>query len=98
MKLKDLKSYVKKNILTDRVSAQSKVCLSLAITIMGMFFCVQILIVFKVIKSSYLTALFGYSCILLFTPPFAMFVKTFIDRVNSNEIKLLEEVMEKNTY
>ena len=98
MKLKDLKSYVKKNILTDRVSAQSKVCLSLAITIMGMFFCVQSLIVFKVIKSSYLTALFGYACILLFTPPFAMFVKTFIDRVNSNEIKLLEEVMEKNTY
>ena len=98
MKLKDLKNYVNKNILTDRVSGRSKACLSVSLIIMASFFCVQSLIVFKVIKSSYSTALFGYGCILFFTPPFAMFVKNFIDKVNSNEVKLLEEVIEKNTY
>jgi signal transduction histidine kinase len=98
MKLKDLKDYVNKNILTDRVSAKSKACLSVSVFIMFAFFFVESLVVFKVIQATYAINLFGYICVILFTPPFAMFVKTFLDRVNSNESKLLEEVLEKNTY
>jgi len=98
MKLKDLKNYVKKNILTDRVSSRSKVCLIVSISIMASFFFVESLIVFKFMKPSYAASLFGYACVILFTPPFFMFVKTFLDKINVNEEKLLETVMEKNTY
>ena len=82
----------------DRLSFESKFCLSIALTVMLSFFCVQSAIVFKIFKPSYYTALFGYACIICFTPPFLAFVKEFLDNVSSNEKVLLKQVMEKNTY
>lgn len=80
------------------MSFRSKVCLALALTIMASFFIVQTLIVFRVLESSYGFDLFGYACIIFFTPPFFSFVKEFLDVIRSNEKVLLEEVMLKNTY
>jgi len=73
----------------DRLSFRSKVCLSIALTIMFSFFVVQSAIVFKFIKASYYTSLFGYFCIIAFTPPFFSFVKEFLDNITSNEKDLL---------
>lgn len=82
----------------DKLSFRSKVCLTIALTIMGAFFLVQSLLVFQIFKPSYGFALFGYACIVGFTPPFFSFVKEFLDMVFSTEKELLEEVMTKNTY
>jgi signal transduction histidine kinase len=56
------------------------------------------MIVFGLLKSGYEYDLFGYACIILFSPPFFSFVKEFLDMVNSNERELLEELTRKNTY
>lgn len=83
---------------TDKLSFRSKVCLTIALIIMGAFFLVQSLLVFKVFEPSWGFAMFGYACIIAFTPPFFSFVKEFLDMVYSTEKELLEEVMTKNTY
>lgn len=81
-----------------KLSIVSKICLSISLFIMGSFFVVQSLVVFKIIKLSYLIALFGYACVILFALPFAIFVKEFLDIIKSNERELLQEVLKKNTY
>ena len=85
-------------IRMDKITLRSKICLSIALTIMGAFFLVQSLLVFKVFKPSYNFALFGYACVMAFSLPFFSFVKEFLDMVFSKEKELLEEVMTKNTY
>ena len=80
------------------MSTHSKVCLSVSLFIMGSFFIVQSLVVFGYIKASYLVALFGYACILSFTPPFFSFVREFLQTISSSELELLEELKIKNTY
>lgn len=85
-------------MLTDKLSLRSKVCLGISLTIMASFFLVQSLVVFEVFKPTYTFALFGYGCILAFTPPFFSFVQEFLSMINSKEQALLEEVMTKNTY
>lgn len=65
---------------------------------MGAFFLVQSLLVFKVFEPTWGFAIFGYACVVAFTPPFFSFVKEFLDMVYSTEKELLEEVMTKNTY
>lgn len=82
----------------DKISKQSKICLSVALTIMTAFFVVQSFIVFGICKPSYEISLFGYACVIFFAAPFGMFVKEFLDVVDTNEKELLKEVLEKNTY
>jgi len=82
----------------DKLSKKSVICLGVSLSIMGAFFVVQTMIVFGFLKSGYEYDLFGYACIILFSPPFFSFVKEFLDMVNSNERELLEELTRKNTY
>jgi len=100
--MKKLKKSIEKSILLyipmDKISKRSKICLSLALTIMLSFFVVQSLIVFKLIKSTYYTALFGYACVIVFALPFSTFVLEFLTMVKSTERELLDSVLEKNTY
>jgi len=62
------------------------------------FFVVQSCIVFGWCKPSYNLALFGYGCVILFTPPFFVFISECIKSINKSEYDLLEKVMTKNTY
>lgn len=82
----------------DKLSNRSIICLGVSLSIMGAFFVIQTMIVFGLLKSGYEYDLFGYACIILFSPPFFSFVKEFLDMVNSNERELLEELTRKNTY
>lgn len=82
----------------DKLSKKSIICLGASLSIMTAFFVIQTLIVFGFLKSAYSYDLFGYVCIILFSPPFLSFVKEFLDIVNSNEKELLEELTRKNTY
>jgi signal transduction histidine kinase len=84
--------------LTDKVSFRAKFCLGLSLTIMFSFFIVQSLVVFKIIKMGYFVALFGYACILAFTPPFVSFVREFALSIDNSEKILIDQVIEKNTY
>jgi len=95
-RINKVKSLAKK--LTGRVSRSSMICLSVALTIMASFFVVQSCIVIGWCKPSYNLALFGYACIILFTPPFAIFVSEFLKNISKNEYDLLEKVMTKNTH
>src|SRR5210317_2473781 len=81
-----------------KVSTNSKICLTVALFIMASFFIVQSLVVFGFVKASYWVALFGYACILSFTPPFFSFVREFLQTISSSELELLEELKIKNTY
>jgi len=82
----------------NRISRSSLICLSVSLTIMAAFFIVQSCIVFGWCKPSYNLALFGYACVILFTPPFFVFISEFLKSINKNEYDLLEKVMTKNTY
>ena len=98
MNLKDLKDYTNNVILTDRVGKKARLCLALSLSILILFFLIESLIVFHILKPSYTLTLLGYVCMLIFVPPFVIFIKAFLDKVNSNEAILLEKVIEKNTY
>jgi signal transduction histidine kinase len=82
----------------DKLSKKSIICLGMSLSIMTAFFIIQTMIVFGFLKSGYMYDLFGYMCIILFSPPFFSFVREFLDMVNSNERELLEELTRKNTY
>lgn len=97
-KIKETYRWWKNVLKTDNFSSKAKKCLSFSIFIMGSFFIVESLVVFKKIQPSYAVAVFGYICVILFTPPFFSFVREFLNVVNSKEKKLLEEVIKKNTY
>lgn len=95
---KRLKRYIKDNLPMDRLSRKAKLCLTTATIIMSSFFVIESLIVFKILKPSYESALFGYFCIIFFTFPLLSFVKEFLDEVSSKERKLIEALITKNTY
>jgi K+-sensing histidine kinase KdpD len=82
----------------DKISFRAKFCLSLSLVIMFSFFTIQSLVVFRFLDMSYNSALFGYACIISFTPPFFSFVREFLLSIKSNEKNLLDQVIEKNTY
>ncbi len=98
MNLKKIKKLLHNHIPMDKISLQSKVCLTLSAFIMGTFFFVDSLIVFGYMQSSYSTALFGYACIVILGPVFTIFVSDFLKIIKSNEKELLTKVIEQNTY
>lgn len=59
------------------------------------FLVMESLSVLKVIESGYTYILFGYACILLFSPVFYAFVR---DEIRNNKKELIDEVMRKNLY
>ena len=75
------------NILVDKISTQSKVCLVVSLLILASLFVIQSLIVFRVYVPSYNLALIDYICVVIFMIPFSVFIR-----------ELLKEVLEKNTY
>jgi signal transduction histidine kinase len=97
-KIKKTKNYWIKNLRTDKMSFKTKFCLALSLAILSVFFVVQTLLVFKIIKYSYFYVLFDYTCIILYMPPFLLFAKDFLFEINSDKKQLLEEVLKKNTY
>jgi light-regulated signal transduction histidine kinase (bacteriophytochrome) len=98
MKIKSIKSSLEDYLKIKRVGTTAKISLTAAILIMFLFFCVQSLVVFNVIQPSYTLTLIGYTCSILFLFPFIVFIKKFLDRVNSNEADLIENLIQKNTY
>lgn len=86
------------NILVDKISTQSKVCLVVSLLILTSLFLIQSLIVFRVYEPSYNLALIDYICVVLFMVPFSVFIRDFLISVQNNEKELLKEVLEKNTY
>ena len=98
MKIKSIKSSLEDYLKIKRVGTTARISLAAAILIMFLFFCVQSLVVFNVIQPSYTLTLIGYACSILFLFPFIVFIKKFLDRVNSNEADLIENLIQKNTY
>lgn len=65
----------------------SKFCLIVSITIMLSFFTVQTLIVFGFLTASYNMSLFGYVCVILFSPFFLCFAGDFyIETKNKKQV------------
>ena len=86
------------NILVDKISTQSKVCLVVSLLILASLFVIQSLIVFRVYEPSYNLALIDYIFVVIFMIPFSVFIRDFLLSVKNNEKELLKEVLEKNTY
>jgi signal transduction histidine kinase len=82
----------------EKISLISKISLSISMSIMLVFFLVQSLAVFKVIESNYNIVLFGYASIILFTPPFFMFIYQFLKSIDKKQDALMKEIIKKNTY
>lgn len=67
------------------MTKRSKICLAISLTIMISFFIVQTMVVFGFMFPSYDAALFGYVCIVLFTPPFICFALDFFYTIKSKK-------------
>lgn len=67
------------------MTQRSKICLALSLLIMVSFFIVQTMVVFGFMFPSYDAALFGYICIVLFTPPFICFALDFFYTIKSKK-------------
>ncbi len=78
----------------DGISKRSRVALIIAALIMFTFFTVQSCIVFGLCKNSYELAVFGYSCVIAFMPPFFMVVLEFL----KNKAFTSNELSKKNIY
>jgi len=76
------------------ISTRSKIALGIAILIMLTFFLVQTCIVFGICENSIELAKFGYSCVILFMPPFFMVVSEFIRK----KAQVVKELNSKNVY
>ena len=76
------------------ISLRSKVSLGIAALIMLTFFTVQTCVVFEWCPNTYNLAAFGYSCVILFMPPFFMVVKEFLQ----NKANTGTELKKKNIY
>ena len=75
-------------------SKRSRIALLIAGLIMFTFFLVQTCIVFGVCANTYTLAVFGYSCVVAFMPPFFMVVAEFLRK--KQEVAL--ELDKKNIY
>ena len=73
------------NILVDKISTQSKVCLIVSLLILASLFMIQSLIVFRVYEPSYNLALIDYICVVIFMIPFSIFIRDFLLSVKNNE-------------
>lgn len=76
------------------ISKRSRIALLIAGLIMFTFFLVQTCIVFGVCANTYILAVFGYSCVVAFMPPFFMVVAEFLKK--KEEVAL--ELDKKNIY
>lgn len=81
------------NVLSG-ISTRSKIALGMAILIMLTFFLVQTCIVFGVCENTMELAKFGYSCVILFMPPFFMVVSEFIRK----KAQVVKELNSKSVY
>lgn len=78
----------------DGISLRSKIALVVAALIMLIFFGVQSCMVFGLCGVSYNLAIFGYLCVILFMPPFAMVVTEFIQNKAKVSLKLASKITE----
>ena len=78
----------------DGISLRSKIALGIAGIIMFTFFIVQTCVVFGLCPNTYELASFGYTCVILFMPPFFMVVKEFLQ----NKANTGDELKKKNIY
>ena len=76
------------------ISKRSRIALLIAGLIMFTFFLVQTCVVFGVCANTYTLAVFGYSCVVAFMPPFFMVVAEFLKK--KEEVAL--ELDKKNIY
>lgn len=76
------------------ISKRSRIALAVAGVIMFTFFAVQSCIVFGICPNSYFLAAFGYSCVILFMPPFFMVVFEFLKKKE----EVANELDKKNIY
>jgi chemotaxis family two-component system sensor kinase Cph1 len=78
----------------DGISKKSRIALLIAGIIMFTFFLVQSCVVFGVCDNTYELDVFGYSCVLLFMPPFFMVVFEFLKKKE----EVANELNKKNIY
>lgn len=78
----------------DGISLNAKISLVVAGIIMFVFFGVQTLIVFGVLKPTLILAKFGWGCVVFFMPPFFKVVQEFL--VNKQMIR--DDLKKKNIY
>lgn len=76
------------------IPKRAKVSLFISCAIMLTFFTVQTCVVFGWCENSYSIGVFGYSCILLFIPFFAVVVSDFL----KNRNYAIDELKKKNSY
>lgn len=78
----------------DGISRAAKIALIIAGLVMFTFFTVQTCVVLGFCENTYFLALFGYSCVILFMPPFFLVVKEFL----KNKAVVSRNLQQKNTY
>ena len=83
-----------KKAFFEGISLKTKISLVIAGLIMATFFIVQTLVVFGIIEDCYAVSVFGYVCILLFSVPFSIVVRDFLE----NKVHVIQELKQKNTY
>ena len=93
-----LKSHFKKTFQFHRMEKRSRICLLISLFIMFFLIATQSLVIFEFFEPSYAIDVVEYVFVLSFLPVFLSFIKDFLDKVNSKEDQLLEEVIKKNTY
>ena len=93
-----LKSHFKRTFQFHRMEKRSKICLSLSLFIMFFLIVTQSLVIFEIFEPNYIIDVIEYIFVLSFLPVFLSFIKDFLDKINSKEDLLLEEVIKKNTY
>lgn len=93
-----LKSHFKKTFQFHRMEKRSRICLLISLFIMFFLIVTQSLVIFEFFEPSYAIDVVEYVFVLSFLPVFLSFIKDFLDKVNSKEDQLLEEVIKKNTY
>jgi len=93
-----LKSHFKKTFQFHRMQKRSKICLLISLFIMFFLIVTQSLVIFEFFEPNYAIDVVEYIFVLSFLPAFLSFIKDFLDKVNSKEDQLLEEVIKKNTY
>jgi len=78
----------------DGISKRSRIALLIAGIIMFTFFVVQSCVVFGIWSNTYSLDVFGYTCVLMFMPPFFMVVLEFLKKKE----EVANELNKKNIY
>ena len=98
MNTEEIKEMIHRNLPVERLSFKAKIAFTTSVSLMSLFFLMQILVAFEITKPTYSLSIFGSVCIIFFIPAMCFFVKEFFKELYHKEKRLLNEVLKKNTY